>query len=73
MVETLDAFEDFFLAQAGKLERALLETVAFDEIGLVLLHKPAVELGLFVKFRARIRRGEGNLQTEHVEFLRETN
>src|ERR1017187_482616 len=38
MVETLHAFKDFLLAQAGKLERALLETVAFDEVGLVLLH-----------------------------------
>src|SRR5438552_12761800 len=41
MIEALHAFKDFVFAQAGVLERALLETIAFDEVGLVLLDEPA--------------------------------
>ena len=36
MVEALTVLETLVLAQAGIFERALLETVAFHEIGFVL-------------------------------------
>lgn len=71
MIKAFDALEDFVLAQAGIFERALLEAVVLDEVGLVLLDEPAVELCLFVKLRARIRRGQRDLQREDVEFLSE--
>ena len=42
-----------------------------DEIGFILLREPAVLAGHFVKLGAGIRRGERNLDAEHIEFLRE--
>ena len=72
VVEALDAFENLFLAQAGVFERALLEAVGFHQGGLVFLGEPAVERGLLVQFRARIRRGQENLHAEYVQLLRKT-
>ena len=69
VIEAFDVLEDFVFAQAGIFERALLEAVGFHEVGFVLLGEPAVQPGLLVKFRVRIRRGQGNLHAEHVEFL----
>src|ERR1043165_2426877 len=62
MVEAFDAFEDFVFAESRILQRALLEAVAFHEVGLVLLHEPAVLTRHLVKFGAGIWRGEGDLQ-----------
>src|SRR5665213_3641023 len=69
-VETVHGLENFLLRRAGIFERALLKAVRLNEVSLVLFHEPAVELGLLVKLRARIRRGERNLQREHVQLLR---
>ena len=46
----------------------MLEAVGFHEVGLVFLREPTVEFGLFVKFRAGIRRGERDLQRKDVAF-----
>jgi hypothetical protein len=71
VVELLERLEDFVFAQARIFERALLEPIVLDEIGFVLLREPAVEPRLLVKLGAGIRRGERNLQTEHVQLARE--
>ena len=47
-----------------------MQAAALHQIRFVLLGEPAVLLGHLEKFRAGIRRGERNLQAEHVEFLR---
>src|ERR1022692_3076234 len=70
-VEHFNLLEDFIFAKAGIFDRALLVTFAAQEVGFALVREPAVEFGLFVKFRARIGRGERNLDAEHVEFLGE--
>ena len=62
VIEAFDVLEDFVFAQAGIFERALLETVGFHEVGLVFLGEPAVQFGLTVEFRARIRRDQRDLQ-----------
>src|ERR1051325_9454569 len=70
-VKLFHVLENLIFAQAGVFERALLEAIALDEVGLVLLGEPAVEPGLLVKFGAGIRRGERDLHGEHIQFLRE--
>ena len=70
-VETINAFEDVFLVEAGILERGLLQAAVLDEVGLVLLHEPAVLAGHVVEFRAGIGRSQRDLQREDVQLLRE--
>src|SRR5262249_16447909 len=50
---------------------ALLESVAFDQIGFVFLYKPAILTRHFEQFGARVGRSKTDLKAEDVQFLGE--
>src|SRR5262249_39590906 len=70
-IKTIHRLEDLFFAQAGIFKGALLKSVLFDEVGFVFFDEPAVLPGHLIKLSARIRCSQRNLDTKHIEFLRE--
>src|SRR2546425_388192 len=68
-IKSVHGFEYFVLAQARIFESALLETVVLDQVGLVFLDEPPVLAGHLEEFGPGIRRGEGNLDAEHIQLL----
>src|SRR6266545_7754633 len=70
-IEAVHGLEDFFLGNSGVFEGALLKAVGFHEARFVLAPEPAVEPGLLKEFRARVGRGEADLDAEQVEVLGE--
>ena len=70
-IEAVHGLEDFFLRRVGIFERALLQAVGVQDVALILLDEPAVELGLFVELGAGVGGRQRDLQAEDVQLLGE--